>query len=108
VVGLCKKKSFFLTLKVRNFVVSHFCLIFALGMEEQTFNALLPLKIAGILKYVMERGYDRETAIGKLYGSKLYESVCSEQTKMWWYSSSLLADLLIEEVETGKFTYPDN
>jgi len=77
-------------------------------MEEQAFKALLPLKITGILKHVMEKGFDKNTAIGKLYGSKLYESVCCEPTKMWWYSSSLLADLLMEEIETGKFTYPDN
>lgn len=77
-------------------------------MDEKRFNALLPLKIATVIGCMKQDGYDEDTAIGLMYTSKLYQSLSSEDTKMWWYGPRLLADLLEEELKTGTFAYPDN
>lgn len=84
-------------------ILAYFC-----NMTSERFNAILPLKVTSIIKVMQNDGVDTDEAIKQLYGSRLYASLEQEETKMWWYSPSLLYDLLKEELATGSFTYPDN
>jgi hypothetical protein len=62
----------------------------------------------GIIKLLIEnRGLSLEEASGTLYNSKLYEALEDEETKVWRLSYPLLYDLLIEELDTGKITFPE-
>jgi hypothetical protein len=73
-------------------------------------------KFAGILKmivpkiverYMEERDVSCGVAIERLYNSKLYEALEDRETSLWRLSPLLLCDLLIEELETGKITWPE-
>ena len=46
-------------------------------------------------------------ALRKLYSSKLYEKLSDPLLKTVCFSGSALAEMLISELETGKFSYPD-
>jgi hypothetical protein len=42
-----------------------------------------------------------------LYSSKFYEQLAREETKLWHLSVPTLYQMLKEEQETGKITYPE-
>jgi len=54
-----------------------------------------------------ERELSLDEASEVLYHSQLYRSLEDEQTKMWRLGYPLLYDLLIEELSTGKITFPE-
>lgn len=45
-------------------------------------------------------------AVRKYFSSNLYAALSDEDQKLWHFSPELLASLLVEEVETGSFTLP--
>ena len=62
----------------------------------------------GIIRLLMEDWeITLEDAADILYNSQLYNSLEDEKTKMWRLGYPLLYDLLIEELTTGKITYPE-
>ena len=62
----------------------------------------------GIINLLMEnRDLTLEEASETLYNSELYRALEEEETKVWRLSYPLLYDLLIEELDTGKITYPE-
>ena len=46
-------------------------------------------------------------ALRKLYASKLYEKMSDPLLKTICFSGSALAEMLVSELETGKFSYPE-
>ncbi|MDR1061434.1 MAG: hypothetical protein LBL83_09575 [Clostridiales bacterium] len=62
----------------------------------------------GIISLLMEkRGLSLERAADVLYGSRLYEVLEDEGTKLWRFSHTVLYDMLEEELETGNVTFPE-
>jgi hypothetical protein len=62
----------------------------------------------GILKLLVE---DRELSIEEasttLYNSEMYKVLEDKKTAAWRLSYPILYDLLIEELDTGKITWPE-
>ena len=48
-----------------------------------------------------------EEAVTILYSSKLYSQLDNEKTKLWHLSVLTLYEMLCEEQNTGKITYPE-
>jgi hypothetical protein len=62
----------------------------------------------GIINLLMEnRGLNVEDASNILYNSRLYKALEDEETKVWRLGYPLLYDLIEEELNTGKITYPE-
>ena len=62
----------------------------------------------GILNLIMENHkVTLEDASNMLYNSQLYSYLEDEETKMWRLGFPILYDLLIEELETGTITFPE-
>ena len=75
---------------------------------HKSISSVIALITPGIINLLMEnRGLTVEEAFETLYNSKLYEALEEEGTKVWRLSYPLLYDLLIEELDTGKITYPE-
>ena len=62
----------------------------------------------GILSLIIEnRKVSLEDASDMLYNSQLYSCLEDEKTKMWRLGYPILYDLLVEELETGTITFPE-
>lgn len=51
-------------------------------------------------------GIDEITAMNMYFSSSAYAAISDEGQKLWHHSPQLLASLVLEELQTGKFTYP--
>jgi len=71
---------------------------------KSTLQMLIPLVIKEITK---SRNINEKEAFELLYSSKLYAVLEVEATKLWHLSQLTLANLLDEELETGKLTFPE-
>ena len=77
-------------------------------MDKAKFEALLPLIVAALMQKIVERRkISHNEAFLLLYGSQLYRNLDNEKTKVWYYSSEKLLELLEEEISTGKLELPD-
>ena len=77
-------------------------------MDRAKFEALLPLIVAALMQKIVERRkISHNEAFLLLYGSQLYRNLDNEKTKVWYYSSEKLLELLEEEISTGKLELPD-
>ena len=75
---------------------------------KNSISPVLALITPGIINLLMEnRQIDLEEASCLLYGSQLYKTLEDEETKLWRLGYPLLYDLLVEELSTGKITYPE-
>ena len=76
-------------------------------METNEFEIVLQTISTGLInKILSETTLEEDTAMEKLYSSKLYTTLEKEETKVWHYSVSKLYELFKEENETGKLTLP--
>ena len=75
---------------------------------DKRISSLIAMITPGIINLLMEnKGQTIEEASAALYNSELYKALEDEGTKVWRLSYPLLYDLLIEELSTGKITYPE-
>jgi hypothetical protein len=75
---------------------------------NKSISPVIAMITPGIIKLLMEnRDMNLEEASDTLYNSKLYEALEDEETKVWRLSYPLLYDLLTEELDTGKITFPE-
>jgi hypothetical protein len=75
---------------------------------NKSISPVIAMITPGIIKLLMEnKDMSLEEASGTLYNSKLYEALEDEETKVWRLSYPLLYDLLMEELDTGKITFPE-
>jgi hypothetical protein len=71
-------------------------------------SPVLAVITPGILRLLMEnRGLELPAAAALLYGSQLYAALEDEGTKVWRLGYPLLYDMLEEELQTGKITFPE-
>ena len=77
-------------------------------VTQDNLHSLLATITPPIIQRLMdERGLDAKAAADLLYESHLYETLEIEETKLWHLSPQMLCDLLLEELETGKITWPE-
>jgi len=75
---------------------------------ERSIAPVIAMITPGILNLLIEnRKVSLEEASDILYNSQLYSYLEDEKTKMWRLGFPLLYDLLIEELETGTITFPE-
>jgi len=71
-------------------------------------SSVIAMITPGIISLLMEdRGMGLDEASAVLYNSELYKVLEDEETKVWRLSYPLLYDLLMEELETGSITFPE-
>jgi len=71
---------------------------------KATLEMLIPLVVREIIK---SRNVTEQEAFELLYSSFLYSKLEIEDTKLWHLSQLTLANLLNEELETGKIEFPE-
>ena len=77
-------------------------------MENKKFAAILPVIVSGLVnKIIEETNIKEDEAFEKLYNSKLYNMLETEETKVWHYSVPMLYDLYKDEMTTGELVLPD-
>jgi hypothetical protein len=77
-------------------------------VTPERFASILELKVSGLVEALMQTsGLNLEDALLRIYGSKLYEALEQEETKLWHHSPLLLLDCLESEFRTGKPEFPD-
>ena len=77
-------------------------------MDKAKFEALLPLIISSLIQKIIERKkLSHDEAFAKLYGSRLYNALDDEETKVWHYSVEKLFLLFEEELLIGKLELPE-
>ena len=77
-------------------------------MNSDKFAGMMKMVVPTIVEqYMKERSVSWEVAIERLYRSTLYNKLEDPDTSLLNLSPLLLCDLLIEELETGKITWPE-
>ena len=77
-------------------------------MDKAKFEALLPLIVSALIQKIAERkSLSHDEAFLRLYGSRLYNALDNEETKVWYYSAEKLFLLFEEELLTGKLELPE-
>jgi len=77
-------------------------------MNKEQLTAFLSVLAPRILSQITEKmNVSEHEAIRILYNSELYETLETEETKLWHLSAETLYGLLSEEINTGKITYPE-
>ncbi len=77
-------------------------------MNSEQYAVLLSVVSADLVATIAaERKITDQQAIELLYGSKLYERLEQEDTKLWHYSTPMLYSMLERELVGGQMEYPD-
>jgi len=77
-------------------------------IDQDSLNVALTFITPGIIQLLMDdRQITAEAASILLYNSKLYELLEDSQTKLYRLSYPILYDMLVEELTTGKITFPE-
>ena len=76
--------------------------------ETKEFQVILQVIVSRLVQMIAkEMNVSDKEALNNLYSSKLYEKLEQEETKLWHLSVPTLYSLFIEEIETGKITFPE-
>ena len=76
-------------------------------MTEKDFEIMLYGITANVIAKIMElNNWSEDVAMERLAQSKIYSYLEREETKVWHYSSLMLAQLFNEE-RAGKFSLPE-
>ena len=77
-------------------------------MMDKNITPVIAMITPGILNLIIENfKVGLEEAADILYNSQLYNFLEDEKTKMWRLGFPILYDLLVEEIETGSITFPE-
>lgn len=77
-------------------------------MGQEQFAAMMPYISADLVAMISNKqNLSNEEAIKKLYTSKLYAALESEETKVWQYSTQMLYALFEQEERDGSIEFPD-
>lgn len=75
-------------------------------MKQEQFVAIMPYISTDLVSMISEKqNISEETAIKKLYSSKLYASLEKEETKVWQYSTQMLYSLFEQEEKTVIYNF---
>jgi len=77
-------------------------------MQTDIFTGTMKMIVPEIVeRYIKKCTVSWEIALERLYNSTLYKRLEEPETALYKLSPLLLCDLLIEEYETGKITWPE-
>ena len=77
-------------------------------IKTNEFEIVLQVISMGLVeKIINENGFEEDTAMEKLYSSKLYSALEKEETKVWHYSVPKLYELWDNETKTGRLLLPE-
>ena len=77
-------------------------------MGQERFLAMMQYISTDLVSMIAEKqNISEESAIKKLYSSKLYAALEKEETKVWQYSTQMLYSLFEQEEKNGEIQYPD-
>ena len=76
-------------------------------MNERSYETLLYKITANVVSKIMElNNWDEDFALERFTSSKLYTYLEKEETKVWQYSTLMLAELFNEE-RAGRLILPE-
>ncbi len=76
-------------------------------MNEKEFESLLYTITANTVNLIMQQtGWNEDTAMERFVRSKVYAKLEREETKVWHYSATMLAQLFDNE-RTGNLVWPE-
>ena len=76
-------------------------------MSEKEFESLLYTITANTVNLIMQQtGWNEDTAMERFVRSKVYAKLEREETKVWHYSATMLAQLFDNE-RTGNLVWPE-
>lgn len=76
-------------------------------MSEKEFESLLYTITANTVNLIMQQtGWNEDTAMERFVRSKVYVQLEKEETKVWHYSATMLAQLFDDE-RTGNLVWPE-
>lgn len=76
-------------------------------MSEKEFESLLYTITANTVNLIMQQtGWNKDTAMERFVRSKVYSQLEKEETKVWHYSATMLAQLFDDE-RTGNLVWPE-
>jgi len=77
-------------------------------MGAERFAMVLFMLVPQVVALIAEgHGICEEEAVKRLYHSRLYELLETEETKLWHFSPQLLYTMFDEETRTGNITFPE-
>lgn len=77
-------------------------------MGQEQFEALMPYISTDLVEMIAKKqNISERDAIKKLYSSKLYAALETEETKVWQYSTQMLYSLFDQEEKNGDIQFPD-
>ena len=75
---------------------------------KNNISSVIAVVTPGIISLLIDdRGMSLDEAASALYNSELYKVLEVEETKLWRLSYPLLYDLLVEELDTGRISFPE-
>ena len=75
---------------------------------DKNISPVIAMITPGIVSLIMEnRNIGIKDASDLLYNSQLYKALEDEKTKLWRLGYPMLYDMLDEELNTGKITFPE-
>ena len=76
-------------------------------MNERSFETLLYCITANTISKIMENnGWSENVAMERFIGSKVYSFLEKEESKVWQYSATMLAELFDDE-RAGILVFPE-
>ena len=76
-------------------------------MNEKEFESLLYTITVNTVNLIMQQtGWNEDTAMERFVRSKVYAKLEREETKVWHYSATMLAQLFDNE-RTGNLVWPE-
>ncbi|MBQ4139918.1 MAG: hypothetical protein IJD70_01145 [Clostridia bacterium] len=76
-------------------------------MNERSFETLLYSITANVVQRLIEiNGWSENESMARFTQSKLYSFLEKEETKVWQYSSLMLAELFNDE-RSGRLVFPE-
>jgi len=76
-------------------------------MKESEFESILYTITANTVNLIMQKtGWHEDTAMERFVRSKVYSQLEKEETKVWHYSVTMLAQLFDNE-RTGNLVWPE-
>lgn len=74
-------------------------------MNDKKFTFILYGKVQSITTFIKNHfNVTYKEALKMFYNSQVYEDLENEKLKMWYFSSTALFNMFLEEHETGKYT----
>ncbi len=78
-------------------------------MNEEKYEAILVILVPQVIQLLCTNLLlDEMTATKNFYGSKVYELLEQEDTKLWHFSPLTIFNMYKEEMEIGSFIIPEH